>query len=59
MHSTTYRRQAKKIQASIALDQRIKESAQSSDHYTEEDRKVAEDFEASELWREFLATEMD
>jgi len=59
MHSTTYRRQAKKLQASIALDQRVKDAAQAGDHYTEEDRKVAEDFEVGELLREFLAMEMD
>lgn len=57
MHSTTCRRQAKKIEASIALDQRVKDASEAGEHYTDADREVAENLEAAELWREFLAEE--
>lgn len=56
-HSTTYRRQAKRIEAAQAIEQRAKEAVKVSDHYTAEDRKVAEELEAGDLFRAFLAEE--
>jgi hypothetical protein len=58
MHSTTYRRQAKKMEAAQAIEQRAKEAVKVGDHYTEEDRKVAEQQEACDLFRAFLAEEI-
>ena len=57
-HSTTYRRRAKKIEATQAIEKRTKELVKIGDHYTDQDRKTADDLEATELWREFLASEM-
>ena len=62
MHSTTYRRQAKRIEAAQAIEQRIKREtereARLRDHYTEEDRRVAEEQYFLECWRAFLAEEI-
>jgi hypothetical protein len=58
MHSTTYRRQAKKIEAAQAIEQRAKDAVKVGDHYTAADRKVAEELEARELFRAFLAEEI-
>ena len=58
MHSTTYRRQVKKIEALQAIEQRAQEAVKTGDHYTSEDRKVAEDLEARELFSAFLAEEI-
>ena len=57
-HSTTYRRQAKRIEAAQALEQRIKAAVKIGDHYTDEDRKAAEELEARDLFRAFLAQEI-
>lgn len=57
-HSTTYRRQAKHIEALQAIEQRAKEAVKISDHYTDEDRKVAEQLEARDLFRAFLIEEL-
>ena len=58
MHSTTYRRQAKRIEALQAIEQRAKDLITWRDHYTNEDRKVAEQQEARDLFRAFLAEEI-
>ena len=58
MHSTTYRRQAKRIEAVQVIEQRAKNAVKIGDHYTDEDRKVAEQLEAVELFRAFLAEEI-
>ena len=58
MHSTTYRRQAKKIEAAQAIEQRTNDLIKIRDHYTNEDRKVAEQQEARDLFRAFLAEEI-
>ena len=58
MHSTTYRRQAKKIEATQAIEQRTNDLIKIRDHYTNEDRKVAEQQEARDLFRAFLAEEI-
>jgi hypothetical protein len=58
MHSTTYRRQARKIGAVQAIEQRTKDAIKVGDHYTDEDRRVAEQLEAAELLREFIAHEL-
>lgn len=55
MHSTTYRRQAKRIEALQVIEQRAKDQIAWRDHYTDEDRKVAEDLEARELMRALMA----
>lgn len=57
-HSTTYRRQAKRIEATQAIEQRAKEAVKIGEHYTDEDRKVAEQLEARDLFRAFLAEEI-
>jgi hypothetical protein len=57
-HSTTYHRQAKRIEAQQALTQRTKEAIKTAQHYTAEDRKVAEQQEALEMFRDFLANEI-
>lgn len=57
-HSTTYRRQAKRIEAVQAFEERAKAIAKIGDHYTDEDRKVAEQLEARDLFRAFLAEEI-
>ena len=57
MHSTTYRRQAKRIEATQVIEQRTKDAVKVGDHYTDEDRRVAEEQEARELFRAFLAEE--
>jgi len=62
MHSTTHRRQAKRIEATQAIEQRAKTEAEREarlrDHYTKEDRRVAEEQEARDLFRAFLAEEI-
>ena len=58
MHSTTYRRQAKRSEALQAIEQRAKDTVKIGDHYTDEDRKVAEQQEARDLFRAFLAEEI-
>lgn len=59
MHSTTYRRQLKKFQAEQALEQRAKDGVAKDeklrDGFTATDRKVAEQQEARDLFRAFLA----
>jgi len=61
MHSTTYRRQAKRIEAAQAIEQRVKAGGASDeklrDGFTATDRKVAEQQEAGDLFRAFLAEE--
>ncbi len=57
-HSTTYRRQAKKIEVVQAIEQRTKDAIKVGDHYTDEDRRVAELQEARDLFRAFLAEEI-
>ena len=57
-HSTTYRRQAKRIEAVQAIEQHAKDAVKIGDHYTAEDRKVAEELEARELFRAFIAEEL-
>ena len=57
-HSTTYRRQAKRIEATQVIEQRAKDAVKIGDHYTDEDRKVAEQLEARDLFRAFLAEEI-
>lgn len=57
-HSTTYRRQAKRIEAAQTFEQRVKAAAKMGEHYTNEDRKVAEQMEARDLFRAFLAEEL-
>jgi hypothetical protein len=58
MHSTTYRRQAKKIEATQAIEQRTKDLIKIRDHYTDIDREVAEQQEVRDLMRAFLAEEV-
>lgn len=58
MHSTTYRRQAKRIEATQSIEQRSKNAVKVGDHYTDEDRRVAELQEARDLFRAFLAEEI-
>ena len=58
MHSTTHRRQVKKIAAMQAIEQRTKDAIKIGDHYTAEDRKLAEQQEARDLFRAFLAEEI-
>ena len=61
MHSTTYRRQAKRIEAAQVIEQRAKAGAASDeklrDGFTATDREVAEHQEARDLFRAFLAEE--
>ena len=58
MHSTTYRRQAKRIEALQAFEQRAKDLITWRDHYTDEDRKVAEELESRELMRALMAEDL-
>ena len=62
MHSTTYRRQAKQIEAEMALRKRAKDGLVSDEKmrngFTAADRRVAEEQEASALFRAFLAEEI-
>jgi hypothetical protein len=58
-HSTSYRRQAKRIEAAQALEQRIKSGAANDeklrDGFTATDREVAEQQDARDLFRAFFA----
>jgi len=58
MHSTTYRRQAKRIEATQAIKRRAKDAVKVGDHYTDEDRRVADQQDARDLFRAFLAEEI-
>ncbi len=61
MHSTTYRRQAKRIEAAQVIEQRVKAGAASDeklrDGFTAADREAAEQQEARDLFRAFMAEE--
>lgn len=61
MHSTTYRRQAKRLEAARSLEQRVKAASSFEETlrngFTLADREVAEKQEALDLFRAFLAEE--
>ena len=62
MHSSTYRRQLKKFEAEQELNQRINDGIKNDenlrDGFTVGDRIIAEQQEARDLFRAFLAEEM-
>lgn len=55
---TTNRRQIKQAAAKRELDQRVEQAASAADHFTAADRAVAENLEARDLFRAFIAEEI-
>ena len=53
--ASAHYRKAKQLAVAAERSQKLRESVLASDNFTEADRKVAEDFEASELFAEFIA----
>jgi hypothetical protein len=55
---TTNRRQIKQAQAKQDREQHINNSIAAADHYTTDDRAIAETWEAAELFAAFIAEEL-
>lgn len=56
--SSSHYRKAKQIQVAADRTQKAEELILASDNFTAADRKIAQDFEASDLIAEFIAKEI-